>query len=112
MLFPASAVPTQPLNLTLETVIGNPTQLRASWSPPDEPNGMILNYTVTCTSMDVQSSPLTTMVDMSTIVTVLGDLLPFTNYSCAVSATTSAGEGSSTDTETAQTDEAGLCDEI
>lgn len=100
------AVPTRPRNFTLETVAEAPTQLRASWIPPDPPNGAILNYTVRCADA-TERSIFNYTFDGDSVVVVLEGLSPYTLYSCNISATTSAGEGPSTDNETAQTDEAG-----
>ena len=85
----------------LETVAMSPNQLRASWVVPDPTNGLITNYTIRCNSSNTQ--PFMTMETSF----VIGDLRPFTYYSCNVSATTSAGEGPSSDSRTALTAEDG-----
>ena len=85
---------------------GTPTQLLASWMSPDPTNGEILNYTVRCTNVN-QTSIFAVIVAGDSLMVLLEGLSPYTFYSCNVSANTSTGEGPSTDSETAQTDESG-----
>ena len=98
--------PAAPRNFTLETIPSSPMQLRAFWVVPDPTNGMIINYTIRCNSSNTQPS-LMRMVESSMTSLVLEGLSPFTAYSCRVSATTGAGEGPSSNSMTAQTDEDG-----
>ena len=101
------AVPTRPRNFTLERVPGTPTQLRASWILPDTPNGVILSYTIRCTAT-IEASIIIDVVGGDSLTVLLEGLSPYTLYNCRVSANNSAGEGLSTDNETALTDEAGM----
>ena len=41
--------PSVPLGFMLEAVASKPTELLASWSEPQPPNGVITGYTLTCT---------------------------------------------------------------
>ena len=113
-IFIVPAVPTEPLNFTLETIPGSPTQLLARWSPPSPTNGMITNYTVRCTSDTLPPSSVLTNTTVLTEVIgndfslTLSNLTPFTNYSCNVSASTVAGQGLPSVADTAQTDESGV----
>ena len=61
------------------------------WSPPHavDQNGIITNYTVTCSLVDDIIQHMTTS---GTRLTVTG-LEPFTNYTCSVSAATVVGSG-------------------
>ena len=102
------AAPTAPLNFVLETVVGFPTQLRASWSTPDPANGVITEYTLRCTSDTQPPESFTNLISGNVSSFMLDNLRPYTTYSCNVSATTGDGEGPATEVMTAQTDEAGL----
>ena len=111
-IFIVPAVPTEPLNFTLETIPGSPTQLLARWFSPSPTNGRITNYTVRCTSDTLPSSSVLTNISTEVIGNdfslTLSDLTPFTNYSCNVSASTVAGQGPPSMADTAQTDESGV----
>ena len=41
------------MNTTLAQVIGSPTKLYIQWKPPDEPNGIIVAYSIYCKVMVV-----------------------------------------------------------
>ena len=97
------AVPTAPQNFMLEVI--SPRELRASWDSPDPTNGLITNYTIRCSSFNALPFLATVMENVTSFI--LSRLSPFTNYSCNVSASTSAGEGPSSESMTAQTDEDG-----
>ena len=101
----------------LVTVDGNSTLLRASWDPPDQPNGMITAYTVYCNTAADQFYPeqtptgntvFTVEVQNGDTSTLVPGLTAFTRYECSVTANTSAGEGESSNTQTARTDESGV----
>ena len=90
------------------------TQLSASWERPIPANGVITDYTLYCEGSNSQFYPdqirpalLTRTVNGSTTSITVPGLLPFTNYDCSVSATTSAGEGTKSTTRTQRTDEDG-----
>ena len=58
-----------------------------SWSPPLEPNGVIIQYRLQC-GLNVDRN-----VSGSQTTITLSGLLPYTNYSCNITAHTSAGRG-------------------
>ena len=103
-----SIVLSAPTNFMLTRVDGSSTTLSASWNVPETTNGIISNYTIRCntTGSDIMMlAPLT--VDKSTLTTTLEGLIPFTEYTCTISASTGAGEGDSSGPQTATTDEDG-----
>ena len=84
-----STVPSgPPLNLTISVT---PRTMLLFWSPPHaaDRNGIITNYTVTCSLVNDIIQRTTTR---ETRLTVTG-LEPFTNYTCSVSAATVVGSG-------------------
>ena len=112
-------------------VVGIPTQLALQWQAPLEPNGNLVAYTVYCktsleqplcdycdrrsklsfacgnTAMNTPYSQHAVLpVGLSTIATV-GGFLPFTNYTCFMTANTSAGESSPSIPTSGITDESG-----
>lgn len=98
-------VPSAPRNFTLTTVQNSPNILFASWRMPELSNGIISGYAINCSlSMGEQRS-----FDVGGTVTnaTLENLLPFTSYTCTISARTGAGPGSLSDPQTASTDEDG-----
>ena len=101
-----NTAPTEPQNFVLETITGSPRQLQARWSAPDPANGIIMTYTIRCTS-NTQPPDSFTDVAGNMLSFILDNLRPYTSYSCNVSATTGGGEGPATEMMTAQTDEAG-----
>ena len=96
--------PTAPQNFMLETIPMSSSQLQASWNTPNPTNGRITGYIIRCSTPD-DPALLTFEEDRTSLI--LERLSPFTNYTCDVSATTGAGEGSSSESRTAQTDEDG-----
>ena len=79
--------------------------LNASWSVPIPRNGIITGYSVYCNTSASQSFPeqvigpniptIRSVVNRTTLaVTFNTGLYPYTQYSCYVTANTSAGEGS------------------
>ena len=56
-----------------------------------QPNGVIAGYTLQCRSAVGETHLLHLMSSQTT--NVLSGLLPYTNYSCSITAHTSAGEG-------------------
>ncbi len=93
-------VPTAPRNFALSMVSESPNTLSASWDIPEPTNGIISSYTINCNS----SNGVT--VAGSTLSANLIGLTPFTTYSCMISASTGAGEGSASMVVTETTDEA------
>ena len=124
-------VPTPSIMIMMRAVLGKPTQLSLQWQAPLEPNGNLVSYTVYCKTFpgqpvcDVcdhnsmhsfscgdseQNTPYSQHavlpVSLSTIATV-GGFLPFTNYTCFITANTSAGESDPSVPTSAVTDESG-----
>ena len=82
-------------------------EISISWDPPTQPNGEITGYTVAVyrtdnTSDIVYNNTMVTDTTVSPSVMVL----PFTDYTVSVSASTSAGEGEATEV-TIESPEAG-----
>ena len=82
-------VPEAPVNLTATATA--PESITVSWQVPEITNGRIINYMVNVTSGSGVISRNTTL-DTTFVATTLS---PFTNYTFAVSAVTSAGAGTS-----------------
>ena len=79
---------------------------------PSPANGIITNYTLTCSRSGVQfyedqvnPEQFINNFDGQTTSATLMNLLPFTNYTCYITATTSAGEGDMSGPVTQATDE-------
>ena len=109
-----SSVPTEPVNATLARSIGFPTKLYIQWEPPEEPNGIILAYTVYCKQVMATDGEESFVATPDAIVAVtngtqsaihVDDLTPFTTYGCYITANTSVGEGESSIILRATTDE-------
>ena len=110
-------VPSSPQNFSLSAVAGCPSQLSASWSAPIPKNGIITGYSVYCNTSANQSYPeqvigsnvptIISEVNGTTLAVTLTGLNPYTQYSCYVTANTSAGEGSPTTIFTEQTVQSG-----
>ena len=123
------------MNTTLARVVGSPTELYIQWRIPEEPNGIIIAYSVYCKeiivndaqqnlgsasgsaiAMSGEEDGLGNMIDYAILVVTNGteleafveNLTPFTNYGCFVTANTSVGEGSSSKILTATTDESSM----
>ena len=121
-------VPSEP-HLNVSRKVGEPNRLLATWTVPEDPNGIILNYTVYCDEMvlvegsgvsgagdlllDISESNTPTVIVVvpgSDLSVVVMELTPYTYYDCYVTANTSVGEGNSTMVQSAQTDESGQLD--
>ena len=102
---PSSAAPSEPINFNL--LPNTSSSLSASWEVPARPNGIIVGYTISCTTPPTTAMPITFSVPGSVLSHLLMGLKPFTNYTCEVRANTSAGVGDSSNTETERTDEDG-----
>ena len=115
------AAPSQPLSVSLAAVLGSPNQLTATWTPPIPKNGIITAYTVYCNTSANQSHPeqvigpnmptIRSVVNGTTLSTMLTGLIPFTQYNCYVTANTSVGEGPPSEVVNTKTSESGtlLC---
>ena len=68
----------------------NSTSISVSWIVPATPNGVITEYQLQCSGRG-QTFSYTVMGSQTTAT--LSGLLPYTNYSCNITAHTSAGGG-------------------
>ena len=75
-----------------------------TWTAPESPNGVILNYTVYCNDSE---SVVTVSVSGTELSAVVMNLTPFTYYNCYVTANTSVGEGDQSQIRSNKTDESG-----
>ena len=103
-------MPSEPTDLTVSRIDGNPNSLNVTWNPPAVPNGYITYFNVYCeetvnfgsgqgvSSLASQNSStiFSDTVPGSELNTTITGLTPFTGYSCYVSANTSLGEGNTT----------------
>jgi len=100
----------------------SPLELHAIWEPPLEPNGVITAYKVYCSVYEdgsgsgyvylTQNTATNSIISTSVVpgnVTeaIVSGLTPYTLYECYVTANTSVGEGSASETVVAGTDESG-----
>ena len=69
-------------------VATNSTSILFVWSAPSTPNGVITEYQLQCSG----GGQVFNRIVMGTTATLSG-LLPYTNYSCSITAHTSAGGG-------------------
>ena len=111
---------------TVTMVLGAPTQLTIQWSPPMESNGELLAYSVYC-KLSAQQ-PLCDLYLLCRFgdladnafyhqqavlpvglshTQVIGGFEPYTNYTCFMTANTSAGESAAGNSLSAVTDESG-----
>ena len=69
------------------------TTVTLQWNPPNDSgrNGIITAYTVTCSERIFPDSniPITTTNDTVTLT----ELVPYSNYTCNVTASTAVGDG-------------------
>ena len=70
----------------------NTTAITLSWKYPIEPNGVITHYQLQCTGTG-RGETLHHSVNSPQTTTTLSGLLPYTNYSCSITAHTSVGGG-------------------
>ena len=89
----------------LSMVPNSPHTLMASWMEPNPTNG---NYTIRCNNTNTTMAREPQVItDVSALSATLDGLTPFTTYECTISASTGAGEGASSDPQSATTDEDG-----
>ena len=111
-------MPSLPYNYSLSPVPGSPTALFANWSAPIPKNGIITSYTVYCNTSASQAyseqvigpniPTIRSAVNGTTLaVTFNTGLKPYTQYSCYVTASTSAGMGAPTAVITTRTVQGG-----
>ena len=101
-------MPSGPSTLAVSRRDGEPDELLVTWSAPESPNGIILNYTVYCNASDSgDGDTARVVVPGSQHSAVIMNLTPYTCYDCYVTANTSVGEGNSNTVRSVQTDESG-----
>lgn len=90
----------------LSVIVLNSTDVQISWNAPpvSEQNGIIIQYNVSVT--DANTDDMHSLITSSNDV-IVGELLPYTAYHCAVSAHTSVGSGPFSSLVYFETDEAG-----
>ena len=119
-------VPFEPQSPRIEMIPNSPLELQATWEPPLQPNGVITAYKVYCFESDayedgsgsgyIYLTPFTENISTNAIVSTsvvpgtaseatVSGLTPYTWYECYVTANTSVGEGSASQTAAARTDE-------
>ena len=133
LYLPCYLVPS-PVSMTVMTAVpGTPSHLSLQWDPPGEPNGELVAYNVYCklsilqplcdcdstTNVNsiscgcghlAQSVPYEQQAALPVGLSntaVIGGFLPYTNYTCFMTANTSAGESSPSIPLSAVTDESG-----
>ena len=74
----------------LNGVSDDPRSLSFTWEVPLKPNGVITEYQLQCSGGGQSFSPV---VPGSQTTTTLSGLLPYTSYSCSITAHTSVGGG-------------------
>ena len=80
---------------TLPTILSSTTtstNITLTWGPPDHDklNGLLVEYRVQCSGRTREYNQI---VNSSQNTTTLSGLLPYTNYSCNITAHNSAGGG-------------------
>ncbi len=107
--FEYSSAPSAVVGLALN-VTGS--QLIVNWNPPSTPNGVVINYNVTLSGINLANSkvieigPNSAMITMGTSYTMDHTSIPYSRYTAVVFASTSAGPGPTT-TVIVQTPEEG-----
>ncbi len=84
-----TVLPTRPVDVGITELTS--TSFKLEWSRPLHIDGTLLYYQITCLQ-SLNNVWLSTTVNSSVDVS---NLQPFTNYTCCISATNQAGEGSS-----------------
>jgi hypothetical protein len=99
----ANVAPSIPRNLTLR--VESNTTISVSWLPPENENGIIIQYTIHVGDQGVNSNGRIVNVSGGTTSTLVNLLKPYTNYTFRIRARTSAGWGNFSEKETERTDE-------
>ena len=86
-------------------ISGSPNTLSVSWMEPDSANSSISGYTISCQTPSGFSISFSYCSSLR--AATLENLLPFTNYTCVISASMVAGLGEYSDSQTARTDKDG-----
>ena len=85
------------------------TTLNLQWTVPEMTNGDLLYYNYSCASTNrTEIHYLQGGVQPSLISTSLGELFPFSEYRCVVTASTSAGTSPDSNTATGVTAQSGI----
>ena len=86
----------EPQNFTIIEVTSS--NILLSWQPPliHSRNGTITHYSLRCSYDNLTHFTTMEHLQIQDTTYLLSNLLPYTNYSCNVSASTSVGEGPST----------------
>ena len=103
-VFPA---PSAPRSFVVSRIDDSSDTLSATWMLPDPTNGVISGYTIDCVAQIPAMTELQFTADFPDTSTTLTELLPYTEYSCTIFATTGAGDGATTGPQVARTDEDG-----
>jgi hypothetical protein len=98
----AYAAPSSPRNLTLWAK--NSTTMSVSWLPPENENGIIIQYAIHVREQGVNSNERLVNVPGETTSTLVNVLKPYTNYTFRIRARTSAGWGNFSENRTERTD--------
>ena len=77
-------------------IANNSRTITLAWSPPAKQNGVITGYSMLCSKSGVMPNNIISQNFSSSQTTAtLSGLLPYTNYSCSITAHTSVGGGPS-----------------
>ena len=97
------SVSSSPLNFRLSPVSHSPNKLTAMWTPPDVTLGNIMNYIIFCNTSDNQTYPeqvigpniptKRAVVNGTTLSVTMIGFMPFTQYDCYVTASSTVGDG-------------------
>ena len=97
------SVSSSPLNFRLSPVSYSPNELTAMWTPPAVTLGSIMNYIIFCNTSDNQTYPEQVIgpnvptnravVNGTTLSVTMIGFMPFTQYDCYVTASSTVGDG-------------------
>ena len=93
--FPSLAPDAPPQNFVFLVIDDVPEMVEFFWEPPlqSQQNGVITGYNIVCTSGTVSLTFMTNDVMSDILNATVGIFIPATEYSCAITASTSAGPG-------------------
>ena len=103
MIFFSWLVPSVPRRFTL--LSNSSSTLVATWQEPEASNGILLGYNIYCLTYGGLNLSFTAIT--SELSALIDNLMPFTNYTCEVRASTLVGESAPSNTDMARTDESG-----
>ena len=97
------SVSSSPLNFRLSPVSHAPDKLTAMWTPPAVTLGNIMNYIIFCNISDNQTYPEQVIgpnvptnravVNGTTLSVTMIGFMPYTQYDCYVTASSTVGDG-------------------